>query len=56
VATTWYFIIAGETLSLFQLLPLFAFDSFGELSFLEFSSTSQRSWLIVVLLAKPLPV
>jgi hypothetical protein len=41
VVATWYFIIAGETLSLFQSLLLFAFDGFGELSFLEFSSPSE---------------
>jgi hypothetical protein len=56
VATTWYFIIVGEMLSLFQLLPLFAFDSFSELLFLEFSSASRRSWLITVLLVKSLLV
>jgi hypothetical protein len=56
VATSWYFIIMDETLSLFQLLSLFAFESFGDLSFFGFLTASRRSWLVAVLLAKPLPV
>jgi hypothetical protein len=56
VVATWCFIIAGETLLHFQQLSLFAFDNFGELSFLEFSSPSRRLWLVAVLLVKPLPI